>query len=277
MKKFLVTLFFGLVLFLLCGSCLADNNSSRLVTKPVSVTSFTELSIQGDIEVELIQGSTHEVVIYAPKEVLPDVKITQTGNKLNIVRAKHFIKNKRYDVTVSVTMNTLAKLDMKNGAELKAKGVFSGSNIAINLNGASDVDRLHIKANNTQISLRGASDFNASIDGSVSIRLEGASEADLYMENALSDLKATLDTASSLSIDGTVRLLDITASAASGIDADEAKIKKANITLGAASRAELFVLEELSYRISAASRLTVSGNPRILSAVSKGASTFRMR
>ena len=90
-------------------------------------------------------------------------------------------------------------------------------------------------------------------------------------------LKLPLDTASSLSIDGTVRLLDITASAASGIDADEAKIKKANITLGAASRAELFVLEELSYRISAASRLTVSGNPRILSAVSKGASTFRMR
>jgi hypothetical protein len=161
MKKFFVFLIFSSVLVSM-SSCFVDRivGSGRIISENriVSNTNFTEIRVEGSMNVNIIQGDSVKIVVKDFENILSSLETRVVGNTLVIDYQDHtWISNSAGEITV--TMPKLSNVEMSGSGDVGTIGNFRFDDLSLLISGSGN------------FSFTGsAKNMNAKISGSGNIR-----------------------------------------------------------------------------------------------------------
>ncbi|OIP83385.1 MAG: hypothetical protein AUK44_05310 [Porphyromonadaceae bacterium CG2_30_38_12] len=141
-----------------------DETDEPSVDEVRKVDSFTAIDVADNIEVELTQDSTKQLMVSAPQPILSKIKTEVVDGTLKIY-SDQFMLN--YPIKVTVSTDSIFELNCSGASKINTTDTFRGSRLRIKLSGASQMDADFAVTGNSEFDLSGAS----------SLTLEGSSQA----------------------------------------------------------------------------------------------------
>ncbi len=214
---------------------------NSLVEKEFPVNQFTALSVSSGVDVYLIEGSGHQVLVETNAKKMDKMKIKQSGERLSIGMDNKGMGSwsnlkKQPPVKVYVTFRILNSLDVSGGSDIYSKETIHANPFTLEASGGSDI-HLDIETNQMSCSLSGGSD---------------------------------------LFLGGLVKKLEANMSGAADIKAKNCKVDDLEVTMSGASDMQVSVSSRLHAKISGSSDLFVYGNPEIVHKSVSGSSDFHL-
>lgn len=217
-------------------SCDKDNNcksgSGGIVTKTLTIPSFTSIDFQAAGEVIITHGSVQEVVVTGDDNVVNDIKSKVNNGRWEIDFDNHCYKN--YELTVNITVPKL------NSASLSGSGSITfhdfdnqQGNLSLNISGSGSI---FLSA------FEGAENLNASISGSGDIKTSAAIP--------------------------TLNTLDINISGSGNYEGFSLITNSCDANISGSGYCQVNVNDELDVKISGSGSVLYKGHPTITKSIS---------
>lgn len=192
------------VLLAVSSMAFAQNGTTRKLDK------FTSISVSEGIEVNLIQGSSHQAKITARNIDLDEILTEVSGSTLKV----HLDGNNHNNVNVSidVTFVSLVSVKASSAADVNSNSVIEADEFKIKASSAADVN-LKLKVKSLDVEASSAADVEVSgFANSQTVDISSASDYKAF------DLKSkTADVSASSAADAKVNVSEnLDASASSG-------------------------------------------------------------
>lgn len=229
--------------------------------------------IASAIEAEFIQSNKEGIIVEAHENILPYVQMERKGDRLFIHLSPKY-KYMNAPVRVIISTRAIHGLFMSGASSAFFRGNFEAPSFELTLSGASAVQNLVLESRTCALNLSGASSIGArliarSLDGSFT----GASSAELKLQE-LGIVDLDFSGTSSAVLRGKAEQLDVEVSGAGDIEASRLEVLDAEVDLSGGSRAALWVRKTISYDLSGASKLHVTGYPKVISSNISGNSRY---
>lgn len=190
-------------------------------TRPVAA--FNSIEVSGNIEVVLVNDTTHQLTIEAEQDYLPNIVTRVEGGVLHIYAHEVFLNR---SACVTVPVDSLTRIECSGASSVRTNDELKTTNLKLKLSGASnasldvqlaqllDLDlsgaskaELNGKATAVKIECTGAShaDTESLIAKTVFIKASGASHAEVY---ASERLDATANGASEIDCQGSPKIIN---------------------------------------------------------------------
>ncbi len=251
----------GLTLMLISGilltgcAAVVEKTAGPAVTREYDFTGFDTIDIGYAFKLEVTPSDTYSVSIVANESDFEHIKVTLTGNKLEIGMNKLFFHFPRSPKAI-ITMPELRGLHMSGASEGVVTGFKSSNDFDLSLSGASELE-MDLETGAFDGELSGASELAGRLTvASSNFELSGASEIEL--EGSGGDTR-----------------LDF--SGASEADLEYFTVNDAEIHFSGASEASLEINGRLDVELSGASTLRYSGNPTLGDTDISGGSSLKRR
>ncbi|MBP9882771.1 MAG: DUF2807 domain-containing protein [Chitinophagales bacterium] len=243
------------VLVITSTSCKKDgwpckNGDGSVQTEMRSVTGFTQIENETDVEVIITQGTEYEVKVQAQQNLLDEVMTEIKGDELQIY-TKHCI-NKHEPIVVYVTMPALTKVEVSGSGIVTTTNEFNATNLSLVVSGSGVFnanDSIYTDAVDLTISGSGVINYlgesrNASavVAGSGLITMLGKGNAS--------------DT-------GKPTNLDLTISGSGAVQAYDYPVEECHFTISGSGLGQVNVSTLLSGTISGSGSLMYKGNPAL--------------
>ena len=209
-------------------TCLDDCRTVRATgpdeteTRPVQV--LPRVSVSSNVEVYLTQGTTPELRLEAPRNVLAVVRTEAVGGELRIGLLNGVNLKLQHPIRVYLTLPGLTALDGSGSSHFHGLTAWTGSDLTLTLSGASSADL----------------DFTAT--GTLRSEASGASR---------------------LTLRGAAAQHTLGLSGASSFDGFNLTTPHTDLTAAGASTARLTATTTLAVRASGASEVYYQGNPSV--------------
>jgi hypothetical protein len=189
--------------------------SGNVVSTTEDYSGFTRLEISSAFKATVQQGDSFSVVIRTDDNLVPYLRITQSGDTLQIglETGINFLSNPTLEA--DITMPALSGIQANGASRATVSGFSSSDSLQVEASGASSVSG-DIQAGDTSVSVSGASKVSLSgSGGNLNVEASGASTVDLEGFTG-SDVKVVVSGASKATVNpsGT---LDVEASGASHV------------------------------------------------------------
>ena len=208
MKKLLVALFALLSIntFAQRWETVKGNGQAKKETREVS--SFSSLSSQGSMDVQIAYGNSNSVVIDADENLLPYIETTVENGKLTIKNKKGINLKSSSKIVVHVSMTKINALQLSGSGNIDGDGNFtndgktaisiSGSgNIKLNFNSFKDLDLSIAGSGNMNLKNGTTNTIDAKVSGSgnidcsnvtsndVDAKISGSGNVKVYPKNSI--------------------------------------------------------------------------------------------
>ena len=157
--KTITPYFAGLLIFSALAAA-AQNKETR------AVGDFTQIKASGATTLYLTQGPRAAVVVEAPAEIQPYIKVETRDGKLYVYHESGgltatvrswFSNNEKHGAKIYVTCPRLTALELSGATDVNGRTPFAADDFTIAASGASDV-RLELTAKTLTVRASGASD-----------------------------------------------------------------------------------------------------------------------
>ena len=130
-----------------------------------AVGDFTQIKASGSTTIYLSQGAQTSVVVEAPEEVQPYLKVETRGGQLYVYResegltatVRSWFGSEKNGAKIYVTCPHLTGLELSGATDVNGRTPFAADDFTITASGASDV-RLELTAKTLTVNASGASD-----------------------------------------------------------------------------------------------------------------------
>lgn len=238
-----------------CVSPIIEKDSGPIITRNYDFTDFNVIQIGHAFRLEVTRADTYSIQIDASESIIDDIKVTKTGNKLEIgpdMLVFQFARSPR----AKITMPELRGLDMSGAVRGDVSGFRSSHDFELSLSGASKLDM----------------DMET---GAYVCEESGASEVTGYLKATSADIE--LSGASQIEVSGSGGNIRLDASGASQADLDHFTVNDADIELSGASNADLYVNGRLDADLSGLSELKYEGDATLGTISKSGGSEIERR
>lgn len=182
MKKFAVLLGAALLTFALTATAQRQKISGNGTMKKESRTvsgSFASISVGGQFNVQIRQGSTTSIEIEGDENLLPYIETVLDGNDLEIRYRRHTDVKPSKPINVWITNPEFAELAGSGKVVFKSAGKLKGEKLEVALSGIGEADldldyaklevalsgngkvKLAGKADKTEVAISGSADVDA--------------------------------------------------------------------------------------------------------------------
>jgi len=254
--------------------------AAQTATKKMHLSGgFSEIQIDGVIEVTLVQSDRHSVEIVYDESWKMEAFIDK--NTLIIKVESSSAWKKKTCVRATVRTPYLKRLSVSGANTLTSTGKFASDSFKLRASGACSISGLDITATDADLGVSGACSVGftgkigttqCNLTGGANIKMKlqsnrtsfdvsGAShlEADLLCN----DLKIKASGASIAQLSGKTDALTVGSSGASQVDTGKMTANDANVNCSGASTTNIRVLGTLNANLSGASHATYTGDPRL--------------
>ncbi len=205
-----------------------------------------KVKLGGVINLTIKQGATPSLVLTGDKEHLAKVKVTQSGDTLNIDtedgRGWSFGHNKKHDVRAELTVPNLNELVSHGVGSTQING-FTGNALTVNLDGAGAV-KVDSAYKNLTANLGGV--------GSMTLNSANADNVDLKLRGA-----------GSMQINGSSKLLRANLGGVGSLDAEKLTSDAVELNMSGLGGATVFAKNSAKVKLSGLGSATVYGKPAI--------------
>jgi hypothetical protein len=237
-------------LSLAAGGALADERISQQRGIDARVA---KVNLGGVINLHVVQGATPSLRIIGDKEYVAKVKVTQSGDTLNIDtesgRGWRLGNGGRNDLRAELTVPTLTELVSHGVGSTEVKG-FTGNALKVTLDGAGAVD-IDSSYKNLSASLGGV--------GSMTLKSANADKVDLKLRGA-----------GHMEIKGNSKLLLADLGGVGSLDAEKLVSDAVELDMSGLGGATVHAKSSAKVKLSGMGSATVYGNPATRVANAKG-------
>ncbi len=241
----------------MAGGCVTPGTvvtgSGKVETREMDFSDFSRIEVAAAFEVEVVRADSYSVSVTADDNLFEYIHVSRLGKTLRI-RLKSGVGYLSPVPSARVSMPVLSGLDFSGASRGSVSGFDDGSELVINLSGASFIDLGGIVADDLRVSASGASRLVGEITAGEA-RLDASGASRLVLRGAADDVVLVV-------------------SGAGRAELDDFPVYSADITLSGASRATVYVDGRLSIDLSGASTLRYSGEPAIGELSITGSSTL---
>lgn len=206
--------------------------------EPRKVSSFHGIKISNAFDVIIKQGNEEAVVVSASEEKFRDrIKVNVVNGILQISYDNEKVwkwSNENTKLRAYISVKNIDKLDVSGATDIKIDGVLKGSNLKVELSGASSLkgaisytsvtvdqsgasnSKLSGTVTNLDVDVSGASDFTGFDLVSENCRAEASGASDIKI-TVNKDLKVDASGASDIQYKGTASISDFKTSGASSL------------------------------------------------------------
>lgn len=237
------------------SSCKKDgwpckNGDGSVQTEVRSISGFTSIKNETDVEVIITQGSVYEVKVQAQQNLLDEVMTEVKGDELQIY-SKHCI-NKHEPIVVYITMPTITRVEISGSGIVTTTNKISEGTLSLVVSGSgafnandsiyTDVVDLTISGSGVINYLGESRNASAVVAGSGLITMLGKGNAS--------------DT-------GNPTNLDLTISGSGAVQAFDYPVEECHFTISGSGLGQVNVSKVLSGTISGSGSLMYKGNPSL--------------
>ena len=181
----------ALLLTLCLSSCLIQKRKdvdTAEITKNVTTSEFSSISIAGAYSLVYRQGDSCSVTMSGPKNLLDRVKVSHEGETLSIRQEDHSFTNmfgRKSMVTVYVTSPLLTEIVLAGTGNFNVADTMAVKKLNFNLSGAGSVNIDHLKCDTLQMNVSGAANMTLGLHDChySGINMQGAGNADVNYVN----------------------------------------------------------------------------------------------
>ncbi|WP_372774840.1 head GIN domain-containing protein [Mangrovibacterium sp.] len=141
--------------FISLGSLAESQNQQKRI-----VSSFSQISVSGGIDLYLTQGAQEQVMVEADDDLIDKIITKVEGETLHIYIEKHtgWVWDWFQSRKVYVTFDDLTRLEASAGADVAANGAVNAETIRISASSGSDVAFERLFAQSVQLSTSSGAD-----------------------------------------------------------------------------------------------------------------------
>ncbi|WP_158797821.1 head GIN domain-containing protein [Pedobacter sp. L105] len=212
-----------LVLVTLCFTALS---LKAQVTKNVAVNNFSEVSVSAGIELIIKQGTTESAKIVADQDLVNEVVVEKTGDRVKVGWRENFHRDNRTNnttVKVYITYKRLHDIAASSGSSIKTENILK-------------TDRLNAEVSS-----------GASIDGQI----------------ACEDFDLRTSSGASADLNGAIKNLTLQASSGSSVDALGLTAQYGRVITSSGASIKVNVSKSLETNTSSGSSIRYKGDPML--------------
>ena len=211
-KTFRLIILITLALIVLAGCYVVPSRKIRggqsgtLFSETKTLDRYTKIDFEGGGKIVLVQGNSHSLRIEASQAVLRKIAVKQDGETLHVgFTGRLWGVSATDELIFTFTFENLSEFVMAGGAKIQADAL-SGGKLELNLDGGFSVDLASLDINILDVSIKGGGMIsadgkvntqNVKIAGAgtyqmaevesqdVSIKIEGAGNAEVWAKNML--------------------------------------------------------------------------------------------
>lgn len=193
---------------LLCASCFHVNSNFKgtvggkdavkgegpVVSKTFEdLKDFDAIEINGQADVTFTQSTTYEVTLHTQENILDYVDYHLEGTTLVIqLKDRRTARAEKYDLVIQAL--DLRKIEVNGAADLKMPaGLRTEGDLAVEVNGAGDLDFAGIRCNSLKMTANGAADITASALDVQSLKVEVNGAGDVNLDGQAGDASLSVN------------------------------------------------------------------------------------
>lgn len=220
---------------------------------------FTAIEISDNLKVTLKRSLQNSYTLTADKNLHDVIKFSITEGILKIYTTSNIVNSKKLDITLG--LNNLEYIYLKDDAELKSDKTFEGNAININVQNASKFD-LDLRSKQVTIKMLSGS------KGKLKLRADDlvialSDKANLEADLNLNTTSVSLTNNAKLRLDGSSDRVSFTTIDSSELDAKRMKVSTADVTATKGSEIHIDARKSLSIDARDKSKVFVYSEPRI--------------
>jgi hypothetical protein len=227
----------------------------------VSITEpFNAIEVDGDIDVELIQGGENGYSIETDDNLIEVVQFTISDSTLAVSLTHRITKKKKFIVTIK--SSDIAVIDLKNEARLESNRTLKGNDLTIVGGNGTKFDLDVEYTNDVAIELYSNAEGELK-SKSLNNHIKLDDRASLKMYTVTDSIHINTTDNSRLTLDGSAEAATISCKENAKIMAKEAALKNVDITLSESSDAFINAKETITLYAQDTSVLELYGDPEI--------------
>ena len=193
---------------LLCASCFHVNSNFKgtvggkdaikgegpVVSKTFEdLKDFDAIQIIGQADVTFTQSPAYEVTLHTQENILDYVDYHVEGTTLVIqLKDRRTARAEKYDLVIQAP--DLRKIEVNGAADLKMPaGLRTEGDLAVEVNGAGDLDFAGIRCNSLKMTANGAADITASALDVQSLKVEVNGAGDVNLDGQAGDASLSVN------------------------------------------------------------------------------------
>lgn len=254
MRTYISNYFYLLCIFIVfaLSSCKKDKwpcivGHGPTVTQMRSVDGVSEISIQSDATVNIMQGSTYSCSIIAQQNIADNIIFRQNGNELSIFNNRC---TRRYaPVIINITLPVLTDINLSGSGAINISGKFNVPAFDMDINGSGNIS------------------VNDSVTaGQLSAKISGS--GDLYLLGSFNNSSAKISGSGSITLSGKSNSNDINISGSGKVHAFNFFTNSTRVHTSGSGDTEVWVSNSLDVDISGSGNVWYKGFPVITTHIS---------
>ena len=222
-------------------------------------TGFTAIEISDNLKVSLTKSLQNSYTLSTDENLHDVIEFTVNEGLLKIYTTSNIVKSKKLDITLS--LNNLEAIFLKDEAELKSDKVFDSNTITIN---AQNSSKFEIETNVEQASITMLNDAKGKVKlRAKQITITMADKANLEADINTDATNASLSSSAKLRLDGNSDKVSFTTNDSAELDAKRLKVSSAEVSTKDKSELHIDARKNLSLHAIDKSKIFVYSEPRI--------------
>ncbi len=233
----------------ICSSCSSKGEGSKIfdmiskegkepITEKEVKSDFDEIKVAQSINAEIIKSNTEKVVISAPSDIIDDVLVETSGNRVYI-HFKPGINISANRVKAKIYAKDFSKIEVSSSADVKILDTFTQDRTTIKVSSAGSVYG-NLEANDLEIEVSSSGSYSGKV-WAVNLEAEASSAGDV-------------------AISGKTKTAKMSASSSGSIDAKSVNADLADLGASSSGSIELSVADQLNARSSSGGSIDVFKN-----------------
>lgn len=244
--------------------------SKKYVTKKVEIKNINSISASTSVDVVYTQSQGKAYAeVYAPDNIIPYIKVQQSGNKLKVnydfPKGKSLSIQGKYVCEVRVFAPEVTDFSTSSSSDIKfANGLKTHKDVTLNTSSSGDITIDNITCHMLSLSTSSSGDMkiNTARCNETDIKSSSSGDCEIESLSCRGTVKATTSSSGDISLSG--KCEDANYSAQSGGNIYAKSLKSKNVTASATSGGDIecYASDRLSTHTSSGGDIRYAGNPR---------------
>ena len=220
---------------------------------------FTAIEISDNLKVTLTRSLQNSYTLTTDENLHDVIEFTVNEGLLKIYTTSNIVKSKKLDITLS--LNNLEAIFLKDDAELKSDKVFDSNTITINAQNSSKFE-MEVKANQANITMLNDAKGKLKLHAD-QIAITMADKTNLDADINTDATNASLSSSAKLRLDGNSDKVSFTTIDSAELDAKRLKVSSADVSTKGKSELHIDARKNLTIDTRDKSKVFVYSEPRI--------------
>lgn len=244
--------------------------SKKYVTKKVEIKNINSISASTSVDVVYTQSQGKAYAeVYAPDNIIPYIKVQQSGNKLKVnydfPKGKSLSIQGKYVCEVRVFAPEVTDFSTSSSSDIKfANELKTHKDVTLNTSSSGDITIDNITCHMLSLSTSSSGDMkiNTARCNETDIKSSSSGDCEIESLSCRGTVKATTSSSGDISLSG--KCEDANYSAQSGGNIYAKSLKSKNVTASATSGGDIecYASDRLSTHTSSGGDIRYAGNPR---------------